>query len=68
MIRWGHGHSTVLGAVLAAALLRGHYLWALTFAFAFGVAVGRSWGLLAAFLRRAAVRWPVVEGRSWRRS
>ncbi len=64
MIRWGHGHSTLLGGLLAVALLRGEYLWTLTAAFALGIAVGRSWSALRALLRRGLRRdWPVVEGR-----
>jgi len=57
MMRFGHGHSVVLGALLAVALLHGHYLWSLTAAFVVGVAVGRAWGLLGALLRRP---WPVI--------
>ena len=67
MSRWGHGHSTALGALLAVALLRGHYLWSLTAAGAIGVAVGRAWGVLGALLRRGFRRpWPTIEGRARR--
>lgn len=67
MIRWGHGHSTLLGVLLGAVLFRGWGLvWGLTLLFALGVAVGRSWWALRAFLRRGLQRWPVIEHRARR--
>ena len=56
MIRWGHGHSIGAGALLAAALLHGNYLWTLSAVFVLGLALGRAWGFLAALLVRAARR------------
>lgn len=67
MIRWGHGHSAALGGLLVLALVQGHLLWVLTVTFALGVLVGRTWGSLRAFLRRGLHRWPVIEGRAYRR-
>jgi ABC-type uncharacterized transport system permease subunit len=69
VIRWGHGHSALLGGLLAASLFHGHLLWVLTVTFVLGVAVGRSWGAVRALLRRGLHRWPVIEGhgRSYRR-
>ncbi len=64
MIRWGHGHSALLGGLVTVALL-GHLLWVLTLTFCLGLLVGRSWAALRAFLRRGLHRWPVIEGR-WR--
>ena len=64
MIRWHHGHSTLLGALLMLALIRGEYLWTLSAAFLLGLLVGRGWGALAALLRRGLQgAWPVIEGR-----
>lgn len=64
MSRWGHGHSIVIGLLLGALLAR-NLIWVATIAWALGFLLGRSYGALAAFLRRPH-RWPVVEGR-WRR-
>lgn len=61
MIRWGHGHSTLLGLLLGAVVFRGWGLvWGLTLVFCLGVAIGRAWDYLRAFLRRGL---PVIEGR-----
>lgn len=67
MMRWGHGHSTVLGIVIGVAVIGGHILWALTVALALGILVGRFWGALHELLRRFTQgRPPIIEGR-WRR-
>lgn len=61
MIRWGHGHSTLLGVLVGLLVFHGWGLvWGLTLVFCLGVAVGRTWEFLRAFLRRGL---PVVEGR-----
>lgn len=61
MIRWGHGHSTLLGLLLGAVVFHGWGLvWAATLLFVSGVAVGRAWDHLRALLRRGL---PVIEGR-----
>lgn len=67
MIRWGHGHSIGVGALLTLALLHGHYLWALSAVFCAGLLLGRAWGSVGAFLRRfQRSAWPVVEHRARR--
>jgi hypothetical protein len=61
VIRWGHGHSTLLGVLLGLVLFRGWgVVWCLSCLFFLGVAVGRTWDYLRAFLRRGL---PVIEGR-----
>jgi hypothetical protein len=62
VIRWGHGHSTLLGVLLGLVLFRGWgVVWGLTCLFGLGIVVGRFWDHLRAFLRRGL---PVlVEGR-----
>ncbi len=61
MIRWGHGHSTLLGVLVGAVLFQGWgIVWAFTGVFVLGLAVGRFWDHLRAFLRRGL---PVIEGR-----
>lgn len=61
MIRWGHGHSTALGVLLGVVLFRGWGLvWGVSLVFCLGVAIGRTWDYLRAFLRRGL---PVIEAR-----
>lgn len=68
MTRWGHGHSFGAGALLAASLLHGDYLWTLSAAFVAGAVLGRAWGFLGGLLRQAVRQpWPVIEGARWRR-
>jgi hypothetical protein len=64
MIRWGHGHSTLLGVLVGAVLFQGWgIVWGLTCLFCLGVVIGRAWDHLRAFLRRGL---PVIEGRARR--
>lgn len=63
MTRWGHGHSTALGVLLAAVVLHGWGLvWTFTGVFVLGLAIGRFWDHLRAFLRRG-LRGRFVLGR-----
>jgi len=59
--RWGHGHSTLLGIIIGGVLLLGWVLvWALTLTFGAGLALGRLWDHVRAFLRRGL---PVIDAR-----
>lgn len=67
MLRFGHGHSIAIGAILTLALEK-HALLVAVLLFAAGLIVGRSWGTLRSTgmeLARKVLARPTVKRKAW---